>query len=306
PPARVHRADPDQPRGPAVADAPPHPGGDGRAGAVGRLREGFAGDRPMGDLHGVGGPACRPPIVRAAITAVLLSLLFVVVYGGTNWLTAQRPDDEVRTWHFAWEPALVPYVPLLIVPYMSIDLLFFLAPFLCRDEREMRVFTRRVVFSILVSGVFFLLLPLKLAWPPRPRAEGWFGDFVELSCTAPFLMEYPHNLFPAMHIALCLILAEFYGRHARGIVRGVSLVWFGLIGVSTVLTWQHHLVDVAGGVVLAGFAFAVFSPLPAGERGGAEGRNLRIGCYYAAGAAVVLALVPATWPWGAFLLWPAA
>ena len=45
----------------------------------------------MWDIHGVGGPASRILILRAAGTSVLLSLLFVVVYGGTNWLTAQRP-----------------------------------------------------------------------------------------------------------------------------------------------------------------------------------------------------------------------
>src|SRR5262249_56874039 len=132
-----------------------------------------------------------------------------------------------------------PYVPLLIVPYMSIDLFYFAAPFLCRDDRELRVLTRRVVFSILVAAAFFLLLPLKLAWPERPRVGGWFGDFVEQSCTAPFLMEYPHNLFPALHVALCLILADVYARHARGIVRALAYAWFALIALSTALPCQH-------------------------------------------------------------------
>jgi hypothetical protein len=242
-------------------------------------------------------------MLRAAQTAVLLSLLFVLVYGSTNWFTAWRPASDVRTWYFAWEPAVIPYVPLLIVPYMSIDLLFFAAPFLCRDDRELRLLTRRVVFSILVAAALFLVLPLKLAWPERPRVGGWFGDFVEQSCTAPFLMEYPHNLFPALHITLCLILADFYGRHTRGIVRILSYTWFGLIALSTVLTWQHHLVDVAGGVVLAGFAFYLFRE-PAARLPVIV--NVRVGCYYAAGAGVVLALAVAIWPWGAFLLWPAA
>ncbi len=257
----------------------------------------------MGDLHGVGGPARRGLMPRAARTSVLLSLLFLVVYGGTNWFTAQRPDADVRTWYFAWELTVIPYVPLLIVPYMSIDLLFFLAPFLCRDEREMRVFARRVVFSILVAAIFFLVLPLKLAWPERPRVGGWFGDFVELSCTAPFLMDYPHNLFPALHIALCIILADAYARHTRGIVRALAHVWFALIALSTVFTWQHHLVDIAGGVVLAGFAFYLFRESDARLPVVA---NVRVGCYYAVGAVTVLALTPVLWPWGAFPLWPAA
>ena len=67
----------------------------------------------MWDIHGVGGPASRILILRAAGTSVLLSLLFVVVYGGTNWLTAQRPGADVQTWYFAWELTIIPYVPLL-------------------------------------------------------------------------------------------------------------------------------------------------------------------------------------------------
>jgi protein-tyrosine phosphatase/membrane-associated phospholipid phosphatase len=209
----------------------------------------------------------------------------------------------VKTWYFAWEPAVIPYVPLLIVPYMSIDLFFFAAAFLCRDERELRIFARRVVFSILVAAAFFLVLPLKLAWPARPGVGGWFGDFVEVSCSAPFLMEYPHNLFPTLHIALCLILADIYARHTAGIVRILSYTWFALISLSTALTWQHHVIDVAGGLVLAAFAFQLFRE-PGGRLPVVP--NIRVGCYYAIGAATLLALAPMVWPWGTFLLWPAA
>ncbi len=257
----------------------------------------------MGDIHGIARPPRRALMFRALRTSVLLSVLFLVVYGSTNWLTAQRPAAHLQTWFFAWELWAIPYVPLLIVPYMSIDLLFFLATFLCKDEREMQVFARQVTFSILTAAAIFLLLPLQLAWPPRPRLDGWFGDLIEQSCTAPFLMEYPHDLFPALHIALCLLLADVYARHSRGLVRGLCYTWFCLIGISTVLTWQHHLIDIAGGLVLAGFAFHLFREedlrLPVMP-------NLRIGCCYAIFAAAFLAPAPLLWPWGIFLLWPAA
>jgi len=70
-----------------------------------------------------------------------------------------------------------------------------------------------------------------------------------------------------------------------------------------VLTHQHHLVDIAGGAVLAGFAFYLFR-----ERGAQLPvvPNRRIGCYYATAAVAVLLPAPAFWPWGTFLLWPAA
>ena len=255
----------------------------------------------MGDLHGVPGTSRPVLMLRAFVTSVLLCLLFVVVYGSTNWLTAQRPAAHIKTWLFTWELA-IPYVPLLIVPYMSQDLFYFLATFLCRNKRELRVYSQRVVFSILVAAAFFLLLPLTLAWPKRPPVDGWFGDFVEQSCTVPFLMEYPHNLFPSLHIVLCMVAADVFVRHTRGVVRVLLCIWFSLVVLATVLTWQHHLVDVAGGFVLSGFAFHLFresaASLPVVP-------NVRVGCYYVAGAATVLALAPAVWPWGVFLFWPA-
>jgi protein-tyrosine phosphatase/membrane-associated phospholipid phosphatase len=257
----------------------------------------------MGDIHGVGGPPRRVGIWKSATTAVLLSVLFVVVYGSTNWFTSRRPASDIGTWYFGWELTAVPYVPLLIVPYMSIDLFFFMASFLCRDERELRTFARRVAFSILVAAAFFLVLPLKLAWPVRPAVDGWFGAFVEQSCSAPFLMEYPHNLFPTLHIALCLIVGDVYVRHTRGIVRTLLIVWFSLIAASTVLTWQHHLVDVLGGFVLAAFAFHLFREEAPRL---AVVPNVRLGWMCVVSAVIFLSLVPILWPWGVFLLWPAA
>ena len=115
-------------------------------------------------------------------------------------------------------------------------------------------------------------------------------------------MSLPHNLFPSLHITLRTILADLYGRHTTGILRVLSHTWFSLIGFSTVLTYQHQVVDIAGGFLLAGFAIYLYhesgSRLPVVP-------NFRVGCYYAAAAALVLALATIVWPWGTFLLWPA-
>ena len=125
----------------------------------------------MGNFHGVAGASRRPLIFSACAASAGLSLLFLAVYSGTNWLTAQRSD--VGTWYYAWE-RFIPFVPLMVIPYMSIDLFFAAAPFLCRDRRELATFSRRVTLAILAGGACFLLMPLKLGHE-RPRVDGWIG-----------------------------------------------------------------------------------------------------------------------------------
>src|SRR2546422_6287523 len=83
-----------------------------------------------------------------------LSLLFLIVYGWCNWFTAQRA--HVPTLFFEWE-RWIPFVPLTIVPYMSIDLFFVAAPFVCTSDRELGAFSKRIAAAILVGGVCFLL-----------------------------------------------------------------------------------------------------------------------------------------------------
>jgi protein-tyrosine phosphatase/membrane-associated phospholipid phosphatase len=233
--------------------------------------------------------------VAAAHTSVRLSLLFLLVYGGCNWITAQRSD--VGTWYFAWERH-IPFVPLLIVPYLSIDLFFIAAPFLCRNAQERRTFARRTSFAIVVAGACFLLLPLRCAFE-RPAVTGWLGAIF----TAFRRLDQPYNLFPSLHITLCTLLADIYARHTRGVVHAVLQVWFSLIGLSTVLTYQHHVVDVLGGGVLAAGCFYLFGDVPTPRL--SVGKNLRVGTYYGLGTVLTLGLARATWPWGSLLLWPA-
>jgi protein-tyrosine phosphatase/membrane-associated phospholipid phosphatase len=225
--------------------------------------------------------------------SVGLSVLFLIVYGWCNWITAQRHD--VGTLYFEWE-RFIPFVPLMIVPYMSIDLFFVAAPFLCRSERELATFSKRIVAAIVVAGICFLLFPLRFAFD-RPHASGWLGAIFDWFRG----MDRPYNLLPSLHIAFRTILAQLYARHSRGLVRIASNVWFVLVGLSTLLTYQHHFMDV-----VAGFALGVCCiyfiresepHLPVIE-------NRRIGFYYAAAALIFGCSIVWFWPWGALLLWP--
>lgn len=188
--------------------------------------------------------------LHPAIVSVALSILFLIVYGGCNWITARRAN--VGTFFFWWE-ITIPFVPFFILPYMSIDLFFVAAPFLCRTDRELSLFTKRTATAIIVAGVCFLLVPLRFAFP-RPQAEGWLGGIFNWFRG----MDAPFNQLPSLHAALMLILLDIYLRHTRGMVRAAVIVWFMLIALSPLLTYQHHVIDIAGGFVLALACFWIF------------------------------------------------
>ena len=187
---------------------------------------------------------------KALAASIGLSALFLVVYGWCNWFTAQRAN--VPTLFFEWERS-IPFVPWMIAPYMSIDLFFIAAPFLCRTEEELRIFSRRVIAAIIIAGVCFLLFPLRFAFP-RPHANGWLGSIFDWFRG----VDLPFNLFPSLHAALLLLLVDVYARNLRGVLLWAVMSWLFLVALSPLLTYQHHVIDIAGGFALAGYRFYFF------------------------------------------------
>src|SRR5438067_11943737 len=185
--------------------------------------------------------------LKAFAVSAGLSVLFLIFYSCCNWITGQR--GQVGSFYFQWERA-ISFVSFMILPYMSIDLFFIAAPFLCRTDEELRIFSRRVVAAILIAVVCFLLFPLRFVFP-RPHASGWLGAIFDWFRG----MDSPFNLLPSLHAALLLLLVDLYARNLRGVLLFAAMLWFFLIGLSPLLTYQHHIIDIVGGFVLAVYCF---------------------------------------------------
>jgi membrane-associated phospholipid phosphatase len=237
----------------------------------------------------------RPTRREAALVCLGLCLLFFAVYGTTNYLTSLRHD--VGTWVYSWERH-IPFIPLMVLPYMSIDLFYVAAPFACTSRRELRQLALRMLVANLVAGAFFLAMPLRFAFE-RPPVEGPLGWMFDLFRA----VDKPYNLFPSLHVTECVILAMVYAPRAPWPwLRVVANLWFGLIAASTVLVYQHHVVDVAGGLALAAVVFYLIGDAPWRSP---VARNHRVGAIY--GVAGVVFAVAGFWlrPWGLVLFWPA-
>lgn len=240
-----------------------------------------------------------PPWPLPLAWAVSLSLLFMLLYVGTNWYTSTRTDVGVV--RFAWEDR-IPLIAAFLLPYASIDLLFFLAPFVCATRRELSTHGQRILAVTIIAPLCFLLFPLRL---PVARSEmtGIAGSLYELLKT----FDQPYNMCPSLHVAYAIILWLLYARLTRNWLRGMVHVWFALVVMSVLFVHQHHVIDVIGGGVLA---VAVVYIIPSAARllalprRGAVCPNRRIASCYGTGATGCIAAASLTAPVGFLLLWP--
>lgn len=188
--------------------------------------------------------------LRVILTQVAL---FAVVYGGCNWLTAQR--DDVGHYYFAWELSL-PFLPRMIWVYHSILLLFLVPLFLFSRERVQAI-GRAFACVTLVGGVCFLLFP-GIAGFPRSDFANETG-LQALAFSILYHADNVHNVMPSLHVAYCtLVILAIQKQLAGSRLRLLFWGWLLAIVSSTVLVHQHHLVDLPTGAILGYAGYRLF------------------------------------------------
>jgi len=184
----------------------------------------------------------REVVLLSLRSAAVLFVLFVCVYGATNWITSLR-TDRLRLW-FDWELA-IPLVPWMVWPYLSLVLSFFL-PMFALDAATIRILCRRLAMATLVSAACFLLLPGE-SGHARPEVV----PAHDLAYRLIYALDLPHNLAPSLHVSWSVILLIALRAASPPWARRLIEAWLALLIVSVLLTHQHHVLDVAGGMLVA-------------------------------------------------------
>ena len=193
----------------------------------------------------------RDLLWRFVVLWAPLALLFVTVYAGADFLTSLH---SLRLHLYVEAELAVPLMPAMVLPYMSVYLSMGLAPFVLRTNAELDALAIALATVIVIAGLAFLLLPAELGFAPVSESlpqtpTGMDGIFVQIMRLADRLnLEY--NAIPSLHVALLVTCLGSYFSHARTGARLAFLAWIGLVSASTMLTHQHHLIDVTTGLVL--------------------------------------------------------
>lgn len=251
---------------------------------------------PVSAVH-----AFSRPWGRAARWLLLLGPFFFLSYGAANWLATLHAN--VGSMVFGWERN-IPFVPWTIIPYWSIDLLYGISLFVCTTERELDTHARRLIIAQIIAVSCFILFPLTFTFA-RPDVDGLPGFLF----TSLGQFDKPFNQTPSLHIALLVILWDRFARHVPAWGAWPIHVWFALIGISVLTTYQHHFIDIPTGAGLGFLCLWLWpddstSPISNAHPTSDPGR-LKLSAYYAGGG--LTSCVLAAWIGGAglWLFWPA-
>ena len=176
------------------------------------------------------------------LLAAALSLVWVLVFGGANYLTGLH---SYRVHLHVADELDIPFIPASVLVYMSIYPLFWAAPFILRRTEEPIRFAATLAAITLVAAVCFLIFPAD----PVFRTPHDMGVWKDLVLFAKWL-ALRHNFAPSLHVGLSTVCIVLYVRRAPCPGKVFLIIWALAIGLSTLFLHQHYVVDVLTGYLL--------------------------------------------------------
>jgi protein-tyrosine phosphatase len=186
----------------------------------------------------------KPTILwkRGALWLAFLGPFFFLSYGWLNHLTSTRSDVGVVV--EAWEHA-IPFLPWLMLPYMSIDAFYAASLFLFRKRGALDRHALRLLLATVISLIGFWIYPLQFSFAV-PRAEG-FNGMLQAVLQG---FDKPYNQAPSLHISLLIVLWHLYVKKLVGWAKIALHIWFAAIAASVLLVYQHHFIDIWTGAIV--------------------------------------------------------
>lgn len=183
--------------------------------------------------------------------AVLFAGLFAWFYGAANLLSAYTPWQIRPALPFE---AAIPLLPAWSAVYLSMPLMLLWGVWRLEWTAQWWLFAV-LLAELLVACLCFVLLPVDTAFPPAETTGFW--QPLHQFATA---LALERNHLPSLHMAFALTAALSLQTTLPPAGRLLVWCWAALVGLSTLFTHQHHLLDLAAGMALALAAWRMVSP----------------------------------------------
>jgi len=138
-------------------------------------------------------------------------------------------------------------IPAFVFPYLSLYLLLVISlwRFLQVETKVFSILALAIGLDLAISYLVFLFYQTQVE---RPTILG--SDVSSGILRWVYSNDQPFNAFPSLHTSLSALMALLWGRVGSRFQPVIAL-WALLIIASTLLTKQHYIADVLGGIAVA-------------------------------------------------------
>lgn len=140
---------------------------------------------------------------------------------------------------------LIPFSPSAVWLYLSFFLVVPLG-YLSTPLSHLRWLARSMQLSALAAGVFYLLWPTTMQYPPFVQSGVSAGALNGL-----IAIDSSQNCYPSLHAALTLLTVWAIAKKGNRWLTLMSVVWAIAIAFSILQLRRHLFIDLVGGVMLA-------------------------------------------------------
>lgn len=187
-------------------------------------------------------------IRQQAFALTVCTVVFMAVYNLCTWYATSLNDLPSFTFDFEKS---IPFIPLSIIPYMASGFFFCLVFFSCKNKHQLKILTWRMLFVTIIAGLFFVTVPLRFSLT-KPDVS---NSILNLPFSFLHTFDSPFNQSPSLHIAFAFIFWSVFKDLTKW--RTFLLIWLILLGISTLTTFQHHVIDLLTGAILAHVSFII-------------------------------------------------
>lgn len=189
----------------------------------------------------------------------LNAVVFAITYTLSNaYAEKHAPLASVA---MAWERE-IPFLPWMILPYLSSGILFAVSFFWVRSQDQLRVLSQRLLLCSVVACLAFVLWPLQLSSVRPEMKSGWWAPFFAYLN----FIDRPYNQLPSLHVAYSLVLWCALKYERPVLAQWLLGICLTVVGLSTLFVYQHHFWDVLAGLLMGGLSLRLVLPLAQWQR----------------------------------------
>lgn len=199
---------------------------------------------------------------------IIFSVVFAIVYKFSLWYASSV--THTASFSFSFEK-YIPFLPWTIIPYLSSGVFFCIVFFIIPTKEKLSIFFKRVILMTVLAGIAFVAFPMHYSFA-KPTIENPLLNSLFWLLNG---IDDPYNQSPSLHIAYAFAFWTVF-RDLKGKWKILSGFWLVMVGLSTLTTFQHHLIDIFAGSILAHLVYIIVPAQPKS----AMHRNFHVANYY--------------------------